>query len=231
MKEVIMSSYGTPVFRSDYQYNSGVVTAWISNYPNNSGVMTVYSTPYEHNSGVMKIYLTSYEHNSGVQKIYMSGCFPENELVNTCSDVYVPIGSLKTGDRISSWDEERKKKQQSVVKGIHKYIVNDIFCFNNSVRISSTHPIMVIENVNGILIPKWKVAYDIKIGDCVVGNSGKLIAIKTISRHWYDLGLEVLNLSTDSGEPFLVGEFVVRAENTNDNIKWADTPLTQKMIA
>jgi len=226
-----MSSYGTPVYRSNYQYNQGVVTAWISNYPNNAGVMTVHSTSYEYNPGVMKIYLTDYEHNQGVQKIYMAGCFPENELVHTRSDTYAPIGSLKVGDKISSWDAEQKKTKCNAVKGVHKYIVNDIFCINNSIRVSSTHPVMVMESINGILIPKWKVAFDVKVGDLLVGVGGRLITVKTKSRHWYDTGIEVLNLSTDSGDPFFVRGFVVRAENTIDNINWADTPITQKMIA
>ena len=226
-----MSSSGTPVFKSDYPYNPGVVTAWISSYPNNSGVMTVYITPYEHNSGVMKIHITQYEHNSGVQKIYMSGCFPETELVHTCSDACVPIGSLKVGDKISTWDVERKKLQHTAVTGIHRYTVNDIFCFNNSMQVSSTHPLMVVESKNDILMPKWKVAFDVKVGDSMVGADGKLIAVTTKSRHWYSTGTEVLNLSTDNGAPFLVGNCVVRAENAQDHIVWADTPLTQKLAA
>ena len=226
-----MSSSGTPVFRSNYEHNPGVVTAWISNYPNNPGVMAVYSTTYEHNPGVMKIYMTTYEHNPGVQKIYMSGCFPENELIHTCSDAYVPIGSLKVGDKISSWDVERKKLQCTAVTGIHKYTVNDIFCFNNSMRVSSTHPLMVVEYENGIHTPKWKVAFDVNVGDCVVGAGGKLVAIKSKKRHWYNTGTEVLNLSTDSGDTFLAGNCVVRAENAQDNIEWADAPVTQKFAA
>ena len=226
-----MSNYGTPVFRSDYEYNPGVVTTWISNYPNNPGVMAVYTTTYENNPGVMKIYMTSYENNPGVQKIYMSGCFPENELVHTCSDGYTPIGSLKIGNKISSWDVEHKKIQYTAVKEIHKYIVNDIFCFNNSMRVSSTHPIMVLECKNGINIPKWKVAYDVEVGDCMVSVDNKIITVKTKSRHWYSSGIEVINLSTEDGAPFLVSNCVVRAENTQDCIIWSDTPLTQKLAA
>jgi len=226
-----MSNYGTPVFRSNYEHNPGVVTAWISSYPNNPGVMTVYSTTYEHNPGVMKIYMTSYEHNPGVQKIYMSGCFPENELVYTYSDGYISIGSLKIGDKIGSWDSERRKLQYTTVKGIHKFIVNDIFCFNNSMRVSSTHPLLVIENKNNIQMPKWKAAFDIKIGDCMIGADGKLITVKTKSRYWYNSGIEVINLSTENGVPFLVRNCVVRAENAQADIGWADTPLTQKLAA
>ena len=226
-----MSSSGTPVFRSNYEHNPGVVTAWISSYPNNPGVMSVYNTTYEHNPGVMKIFMTSYEHNPGVQKIYMSGCFPENELINTYSDEYVPIGSLNIGDRICSWDVERKKLQYSAVRGIHKYIVNDIFCFNNSMRVSSTHPLMVIENNDGLHIPKWKVAYDVKIGDYMIGADNKLITVETKCRHWYNSGIEVTNLSTEDGVPFLVCNCVVRAENALDYTIWADTPLTQKLAA
>jgi hypothetical protein len=225
-----MSSTGTPVFRSDYEHNPGVVTAWMSSYPNNPGVMTVWMSNYEHNQGVMKIYMTTYEHNQGVQKIYLSGCFPENELVLMSSDAYTPIGSLKVGNKISSWDVEQKKVQYTAVTGVHRYTVNDIMCFNNTMRVSSSHPLMVVEsNEDGIFVPKWKVAFDVSVGDYVVGAGGKLVAVKAKGRHWHDVGTEVLNLSTDGGAPFFVGNCVVRAENATDNIEWADTDVTQKL--
>ena len=44
-------------------------------------------------------------------------------------------------------------------------------------------------------------------------------------------GIEVLNLSTDNGVPFLVRNCVVRAENAQDSIGWADAPVTQKIAA
>jgi hypothetical protein len=187
---------------------------------------------YPNNSNVMLIHYTQYENNPGVMKIYQSGCFPASELVHTYSDAYAPIGSLKTGDKISSWDVEKEKMQYTTVTGIHKYIVNDIMCFNKAMRVSSSHPLMVVENDgNGILMPKWKVAFDVNVGDSVIGAGGKLIVVKTKSRHWYNAGTEVLNLSTDSGVPFLVGSCVVRAENAQDVIEWADTPVTQKLRA
>jgi len=224
-----MSSSGTPVFESNYEYNPGVVKAWISSYPNNPGVITVWTSNYENNPGVVKIFMTTYEHNPGVQKIYMSGCFPENELVRVCSDEHIPIGSLKIGNKLISWDVDSQKNQYTVVTGIHKYTVNDIFCINNTMKVSSTHPLLVIECNNGLLIPKWKVAYDIKVGDFIVGTNGKLITVKSKSRYWYKDGIEVLNLSTDNGVPFMVGNCVVRAENAQDGLKWVDTPLTRKL--
>ena len=225
-----MSSSGTPVFQSNYEHNPGVVKVWISSYPNNPGVMAVWTSNYEHNPGVMKIYMTSYEHNPGVRKIYMSGCFPADELVHTSSDTYVPIGSLRVGNKIASWNKELEKLQYTVVTDIHKYTVNDIFCFNNSLRVSSTHPLLVVETKHDVLMPKWKVAFDIKIGEHIVGADGKLIAIKTKSRHWHSTGTEVLNLSTDNGVPFLAGNCVVRAENAQNHEDWASAPLTQKLF-
>jgi len=162
----------------------------------------------------------------------MSGCFPETELVHTCSDSRTPIGSLKVGDKIDSWDVEQEKTRYTAVTGIHKYTVNDIMRFNNVVRVSSSHPLLVVEGgKRGVFVPKWKVAYDVNIGDWIVGTDGKLTAIRTKSRHWYSAGIEVLNLSTDSGVPFLVGNCVVRAENAQDDLEWIGTPVTQKLIA
>ena len=162
--------------------------------------------------------------------VYFTGCFPKSELVHTKADACVPIGSLKVGNKIGSWDVERKKPQDTAVTAIHKYTVNDIVCFNNAMRVSSSHPLMVMEReVNGIVTPKWKVAFDVRVGDCVVGADGKWFTIKSKSRHWHDAGIEVLNLSTENGVPFMVGKCVVRAENATDNIEWADAPITQKL--
>jgi hypothetical protein len=187
---------------------------------------------YPNNPGVMLIHYTQYEHNPGVMKIYQTGCFPKSELVHRCSDMYVPIGSLKVGDKISSWDVERQKTQYTGVTGIHKYMVNDIMCFNDAIRVSSSHPFLTVNrDENGIAMLKWKVAFDINVGDCVVGSGGKLTAVKTKTRHWYNAGTEVLNLSTENGVPFLVGNYIVRAENAKDTVGWADTPVTQKLAA
>jgi len=176
------------------------------------------------------VYITSagYATAGGV---YLTGCFPKSELVHTTPDMYVPIGSLKAGDKIYSWDAIREKAQHTVITEVHKYTVSQIMYFNNSIKVSSTHPLMVLENcVSGELIPKWKVAFDVSVGDCVIGADGKLITIMTKSKHWYDEGIEVLNLSTDSGIPFLAGNCVARAENARDAIEWSNSYVTQKLF-
>jgi len=226
------SNNALAVYWSDYPNNSNVQHVYFSTYPNNPGVRHVYESSYPNNPGVQHAWRSDYPNNSNVQHIYMTGCFPESELVHTCSDEYVSIGSLKKGDKINSWDVEKKKMQYTSVTKIHKYTVNDIICFNNNMRVSSSHPLMVVESGgNGIFMPKWKVAFDVNVGDCVVGSDGKLITVKTKSRHWHNDGIKVLNLSTDNGVPFIVGNFVVRAENAQADIEWADTPLTQKLAA
>ena len=170
--------------------------------------------------------------NDLYDKVYLPGCFPKSELVHTTFDACVPIGSLKMGDKISFWDVERQKKQYTAVTEIHKYTVMDLICFNNAMRVSSTHPLMVMDHgEHGIITPKWKVAFDVNIGDYVIGSDGKWFTIKSKSRHWYDTGIEVLSLSTDNGVPFMVGNCVVRAENATDNLEWADAPTTQKYRA
>jgi len=47
--------------------------------------------------------------------------------------------------------------------------------------------------------------------------------------HPYSRGVDVLNLSTDDGVPFIVGDFVVRAENAMDSLEWVYAPITQKI--
>ena len=158
-------------------------------------------------------------------------CFPKTELVRMSSDIHIPIGALKVGDKISTYNLEDLNDKYTAVTGIHEYVVNEILCFNNAMRVSSSHPLLVVEHEDsGFLTPKWKVSYDVNVGDYVVGHDGNLIKVKSRTEHWYELGIEVLNLSTDSGVPFLVGNCVVKAENANDNITLADAPLTQKLL-
>jgi len=169
---------------------------------------------------------------SGSAPAYLEGCFPKSELVHTSSDTFVPIGAIKIGDKISSWDMEHKKIQYTAVSGIHKYTVNEIMCFNNAMRVSSSHPLMVMEvRKDGMFVPMWTVAFNVNVGDYVIGAGGKLVTIKSKNKHWYGTGTEVLNLSTDSGVPFLVGNCIVRADNATDNITRVNTPITQKLTA
>ncbi|MCL2817281.1 MAG: hypothetical protein FWD39_02705 [Clostridiales bacterium] len=164
--------------------------------------------------------------------VYVTGCFPKTELVHTDFDTYALIGSLKVGDKIASFDAGLKKLQYTAVTEIHRYTVMEIICFNNAMNVSSTHPLMVVESVgNGLFVPKWKAAYDINVGDCLVGADGKHLTIRSKSNHWHDAGVEVLNFSTDSGVPFLVRNCVVRAENAKDNIDWSEASVTQKLLA
>jgi hypothetical protein len=223
-KEVVMSMSGRAVYIADVQANGQPV--FITDIQANG--QPVYITDVRANG--QPVYITDIRANG--QAVFMSGCFPASELVHTCPDSYVPIGSLKTGDKIFSWDLERKRAQYTAVIKIHKYVINEIMCFNNNMWVSASHPLMVIEKAEtGILMQKWKAAFDVNVGDYLVGSGGKLIAVKTKNRHWYNAGTEVLNLSTDSGAPFLAGNCVVRAENASDSLEWADTPVTQKLLA
>jgi hypothetical protein len=165
----------------------------------------------------------------GFTPVWLAGCFPKSELVHIKSDEYAPIASLKIGDKISSWDINRKKAQFTKVTIINQYTVNEIICFNGNMRVSSSHPLLVVET--RMLAPKWKVSTDVNIGDYIVGVDGKLSIIKSKSKHWYDTGIKVLNLATDNGDPFIVGGCIVRAENANDGIEYADTPITQQLMS
>ncbi|MDR2374973.1 MAG: hypothetical protein LBD96_00890 [Treponema sp.] len=168
----------------------------------------------------------------GATPVLLAGCFPKFELVQTDADGGVPIGSLKVGDKISTWDMDQKKRGTTAVTEIHKYTITEIICFNNAMWVSVTHPLLVMEvKENGFFVPRWKVAFDVNIGDLVVGYDGRYSIVKSKNKCWYDAGIEVLNLSTDSGVPFLVGNFVVRSDNARDNIEWANAALTQRLLA
>ena len=223
-----MSGHGGNVYESS-SADSSARPVYASSHWDSSAQDVCMSSQWD--SSARPVYMSS-QWDSSARPVYLTGCFPASELVHTKADACVPIGSLKVGNKISFWDVERKKVQHTAVTGIHKYTVNDIVCFNNAMRVSSSHPLMVMERgEHGIVTPKWKVAFDVRVGDCVVGADGKWFVIKSKSRHWHDAGIEVLNLSTENGVPFMVGNCVVRAENATDNIAWADAPITQKLWA
>lgn len=228
-----MNTYGAEnVYPVPSMNTYGAVNVFPVSAMNTYGAKNVYQVSSMNTYGAKNVFLVSSMNTYGAENVFFVGCFPKTELVRTDSDADIPIGLLKAGDRIISWDAERKKTQCTAVTEIHKYIVHEIICFNNIFRVSSSHPVMVMEHEkNGIYTPKWKVAFDINAGDCIVGADGKFIAVKSKSRHWYNNGIEVLNLSTDNGDPFLAGNCVVRAENAQDNIEWANTPVTQNLAA
>ena len=164
-------------------------------------------------------------------EIYVEGCFPETELVQG-NDSFIPIGSLKIGDKLISWDVEQKKAQYTAVTGIRRCVVFEIICFNSAMRCSPCHPLLVMESrENSILIPVWKSASDVTVGDCVVGSDGKFITIKSKSERWYNSGTEVITLSTDCGSPFFVGNYIVMADNSKDKVVRIDKSVTRKIAA
>lgn len=215
-----MAGYGEAVWETSAGYGEAV---WETS-PGYGDAVWITSAGYG-----KAVWITSAGYGRAV---WIAGCFLKSELVRISSDTGVPIGTLKAGDKICSWDIERGKMQYTAVTEIHKYTIMDMICFNNAMRVSFTHPLMVMETEeNGILTPKWKVSFDVNVGDCVVGVDGKLITVKSKSKYRYNSGVGVLNLSTDSGFPFFVENCVVRAHNTDDNIEWADAPVTQRLAA
>lgn len=163
--------------------------------------------------------------------ICWSNCFPESELVNTVGNKYSTIASLKIGDKITSWNEELKKEHYTTVTGVYKYGVNEIMCLNGKITSSSTHPFLVMErNENGLLITKWKCAFDIKVGEFLVGASGDLTEVKTSTYTWYDKTVDVFNITTENGAPYMVRDCVVKSEHSKDNIEYSKARVTQKLI-
>jgi len=211
---------------------SGHITAVVEVTPSYSGHITaaVEVTP-SYSGDITAIVEVTPSYSGDITPIVYVGCFPKTELVYTSVDKYVPIGSIKLGDKLGFWDITQKKTKLTEVTAIHQYKVKEIICLNKAMLVSFSHPLLVVEcDENGIFMPKWKVAYDVNVGDCVVGAGGKCITIKSKSNHYYKEGIEVLNFSTDCGLPFIVGGCVVRAENATDSITWADAPITQKLL-
>ena len=71
-----------------------------------------------------------------------------------------------------------------------------------------------------LAVSKWKLARDVNIGDHVLGVGGVSIVMKSKKEYWINDGINVLNLDTDSGLPFIVGGCIVRANNAIDKIEW-----------
>jgi len=164
--------------------------------------------------------------------VTVSGCFPKSELVHTNQDSYTSIGKLRIGDKISTWDTEHKRLQYTAITEIHRYIVMEIIKFNDALCVSSSHPIMVLlDEGNGVIVPRWKAAFDIVVGDCIAGLGGKPIKIISKNRGWYTTGIEVINLSTDGGNPFIVRNCIVRAENAKDSMETISSFVSSELVA
>ena len=172
-------------------------------------------------------------YNSNATPVCLTGCFPSKELIWIKPDEYIHIGSVKKGDKILSWDTINKKPLFTEVTNIHKYSVNEIMLFNNALQVSSSHPILTVEKLfcGEILVQKWKPSINVNVGEYIVGLDGQLVEIKTKSRHWYEKGMDVLNLSTDNELPFLVANCVVRAENATDMVEWHNGMVSERLVS
>jgi len=165
--------------------------------------------------------------------VYWSGCFPSSELIQVEKEFFAPMGSLKIGDKICTSDIEKGRQGYTSIIAINKYEVNEMVYINKNIKTSSSHPFYIMEmNKNRLLIPVWKVAYDIMIGDYMVNIDGRLIEVFSKTGHFYANGIEVFNLGTANGDPYSVGGSVVRAENARmDKIDWCNLPRTQGWLA
>ena len=183
-------------------------------------------TAYAH--GAEPVYQgTAYAH--GASAIYMSTCFPLSALVHVDFDEYVPIASLKIGDKICSWDTERKSRIFTMVTNIHLNKGYEVSIFNDTLVVSPTHPLMVLDydSEGTIHIPKWKLARDVNLGDFILRCDGISIAVQSKKYKWFNSSIEVLNLDTENGTPFIVDSFIARANNASDDMEWTTTKFPQ----
>jgi len=190
--------------------------------------MFLVSSMYE--AGAQNIFRVRSMYEAGAANVFFVACFPRGELVQLGPEDYVPIGGVKAGDKLFSWDVSRQRPHYTAVAKVHTHKVHEIVHLNGALRVASSHPLLAYENRRGVMTPMWKAAYDVAIGDIVADTGGRAIPIRTKTIHWHDDAIEVVNLSTDGGEPFAVGGCVVRAENARDALRWADAPVTQHLL-
>jgi len=166
-------------------------------------------------------------YDSSLQQVRIASCFPPSALIQRNVDECVPIGAIAVGDKICSWNIERKKAEFTTVVEIHRLKAFDLNCFNNSLIVSPSHPLMVLEYDDDcqLNVPKWKLALDVNVGDFILGFKGIPIVVKSKNYRWVGNGTEVINLSTDTGIPFVVADCVVRAQNAADYIEWVKTKI------
>jgi hypothetical protein len=184
-------------------------------------------------SGATAVYRTStggWDH--GALGVFYIGCFPKSEYVMISRDDYVPIGSIDEGKKILSWDVEGGIAHYSTkVTNVNRYIVNEIICINGTLRVSSCHPLLAMRRTDkDLCLPQWIISHDIGVGDCLLTSDNQVIEVRSKKAFWYDKGIEVLSLETENGSPFVVSGCVVRADNANDDIGWADTPVYKHLL-
>jgi|GEM_PF-4841110 len=206
--------YGTPVAVGSFNYGSPtpvIETGWYRGSP-------------------MGIYETGFDYARMI--IAFTGCFPKTELIATRNKGYVPIGDIQKGEFVQTFNPTTKCNEYTKVTQIHTYRVNEIVLLNESLQISASHPVLVLEreSQNELEVQKWKVAMDILVGDSVFAGNGKLIDIHSKEVIWHESRIEVLNISTENKLPFIMQTFVVRSENAVDNIITSDSHLTKRLL-
>lgn len=102
----------------------------------------------------------------------MAGCFPSGTKVSLATGEKIPIEHLEIGDTVLSYSLEYNLPKEAEIVGIYRGVSYNWLLINGFLAITPTHLVYL----NG----SWQCASNIKIGDHLQHEDGKLIQVETI---------------------------------------------------
>lgn len=130
------------------------------------------------------------------------GCFLPNTTVLTTSG-WKPITNIQAGDMVISRTESGETKPVLVGR-TYKALALGYYLINGTIGVTEDHPFFVDGD--------WTNASDLKIGDILVDQEGRQVAMT--SKEHINKGVRVFNLDILSPNTFYAGGYLVHNKET-----------------
>lgn len=139
------------------------------------------------------------DHNFFGPKRLGGGCIDARVAISLADGRNLPSLRLKVGDRVTSWNSLTEEITESSVCRRVPEIVPELLVINDSLRVTSTQPVLVGN--------EWKPAADIKLGDLLhlaSGETQKVVLIERLHGRF-----AVLDFNVEPHSTFIAAGFIV----------------------
>lgn len=176
---------------------------------------------------------STYKINGNEKVLYGWTCLAEDTLIlvydeNKKKKLKKPIKSLKKGDKVYTYDEEKKQLTTSTIKDIDTTLANRII----AITLNNNEIIRCTENHKFYLKNRGYIkAKELKPKDMLLGMDNTNYEITDIKEEFYQEGLRVYNLKLDNNNNCIIGNlnvitymatFIVGYSSLINKVKAAD---------
>jgi hypothetical protein len=130
-------------------------------------------------------------------------CLLAGSMISMADGSTKPIESIRTGDRVLSFDESSHAFTPSSVRSIHVLPADSYFIINNTIRATRYHPFLSAG--------RWVDAGELKVGDALTSVDARAVKVESIQRA--DDTAAVYTIKVDAGTYVAEGVVVHNKED------------------